>query len=602
MMMSETDKEIEEPREGVRDSFFDLSADALAKRIGKRDFFHDMILKNGIRTRSKVYGDALPPNYHLWPVFAYLNEIDLSDAECLDIGTFDGMTAFVLAEAGAKRITATCQHDLKRFRMVRAYQGYENIDYRPGVSLSDFPNLFEAGSFDLVVSSAMMHHLTGPLDAFLEARRLLRRGGLFIVESLILEGDDPSLALNTEIDDPVYGIPTLFVPTVAAIRGMLKLAGFDILSESAIRGGELARETNHGRITVLARASRLSDIGERSEKTIEIHENASKIGSYELDKWECDDEAASSVALWECDDEAASSVAFRGRSGRRNINIWTQRSDTPLCPSSTASTLNKSSRFSLGLESDLLRLARKRPGAEFNWSDIHFLGVRYPGEGMPDGMQWGLKQLGNLFALDKIIQLGLANVLEVGPGFNHYFPNHLPDWCSYTGLDSKGFYDEDLLAIANKSRKKGEFAEGLLGEGKNELAASSFDACVSVSALEHASTEDIETICRDMFRILSPGGWALHSIDFNTAVLPTMFDLWRDAMLAAGFAINPARVETPAIEGLGAKNTVLYEPMSMRARFYGRYKDTIWKKDASASTSGQCATILIAAQKPLSAR
>ena len=587
--MSETDNESEEPREGFRDSFFELSAEALVRRIDKREFFHDMLLAGGVRTRSQVYGATFPPNYHLWPVFSYLEKIDLGQADCLDIGTFDGMTAFVLAELGAKSVTATCQHDLKRFRMVRAYQGYENIDYRPGVSLSDFPGLFNANDFDLIVISAMMHHLTSPLDAFLEARRLLRRGGLIVVESLFVEGKEPSLALNTEIEDPVYGIPTLFVPSVSALRGMLKLAGFDIISETTILGGELARETNHGRVTMLARAERLENVQGRSEKTIEIHEKAASIGRHDLSDWKREDEPMSRIAC-------------REDGGRRGLNIWTHKCVTPLSPPTRVGAPLGATRMSLGGGQDLLRLARKHPDAQFKWSDIHLLGVRYPGETMPDGMDWGLKQLGNLFVLDKIIQLGLQEVLEVGPGFNFYFPRHLPDWCEYTGLDSKGFYDEDILAIANKLRGRGAYEDGLLGEGNNNLGASSFDACISVSALEHAPSKDIGSICRDMHRILRPGGWALHSIDFNTALLPSMFETWRDALFAAGFIIDQSRIETPAIAGLGEKNAVLYEPLAIRARFYGAYRNTIWKKRAAAASAGQCATILIAAQKPIETR
>ena len=570
-----------------RDEYFDIDRAKLAELIGQREFFHDMSLRDGVRTGSKVYGDTLPPNYHLWPVFNYLGEIDLSGAKCLDIGTFDGMTAFMFTELGARDVSATCQHDLNRFRLARAWQGYSNIDYWPKTSLADFPGIFAASSFDVVVISAMLHHLTAPLDALLEVRRLLRHGGLFVIESIALDRDEPALFLNTELEDPVYGAPTLFAPSIGALRGMLKLASYEILSETRLLGGAQARETNYGRMTFLARAVKPSEVSGRTDKTVEIHAKSPKIGAIDFD-------------IWENDAAHAAPVAYRGPAGCRRMNIWLDTCDLPLCPRAEGKKLDSSTKFSVGLESDFLSLAQTHVDGAISWKDVYLLGARYPAETMPEGMAWGLKQLGNLHILDYVLRLGLARVVEIGPGFNFYFPNHLPSWCDYTGLDAPGFYDDSMLALANRGRANVKMENGLLGAGKNNLKAGAYDACVSVSVLEHVPPDEVISVCADMFRVLRPGGWALHSIDLPTSTLPQAFSEWLEALLKAGFIIDPKKISAPARAKAGDKDVVLYEPFSIRARFYGKYKESVWKKNSAGAKNGQFATILTAAYKPQS--
>lgn len=568
-----------------RDEYFDIERPKLAELIGQREFFHDMSLRDGLRTGSKVYGDKLPPNYHLWPVFNYLSEIDLTDAKCLDIGTFDGMTAFMLAELGAREVSATCQHDLNRFRLARAWQNYTNIEYRPKTSLADFPATFASSTFDVVVISAMLHHLTAPLDALLEVRRLLRHGGAFVFESIALDREEPALFLNTELEDPVFGAPTLFAPSIGALRGLLNLACFEILSETRLLGGAEARETNYGRATFLARAVKPSELSGRTEKTIEIHTKSPKIGTIDFD-------------IWEATAPKAAPVAYRGPAGSRQVNIWLDNCDLPLCPKAEGKNLGASTRFSVGLESDFLSLAQKHADDAIAWKDVYLLGARYPAETMPDGMAWGLKQLGNLHILDYVRRLGLARIVEVGPGFNFYFPNHVPSWCDYTGLDAPGFYDEGMLALANRGRANVKMENGLLGAGKNNLKSGAYDACVSASVLEHVPPDEIISVCADMFRVLRPGGWALHSIDLPASTLPQAFSQWLNALQMAGFIIDPKKISAPAPTKAGDKDVVLYEPFSIRARFYGKYRDSVWKKNSAGAKNGQFATILTAACKP----
>lgn len=569
-----------------RDAFFELTPAALSEALQRQEFFHDMII-DGRRTGSWVYGERLPPNYHLWPCFQYLQELDLKGKRVLDIGTFDGMTAFVMSELGADRVDATCQFDLERFRVIRALRAYRNIAYYPRTDIDEISASFGRAQYDLIVISAMLHHLTGPLDALLRVRKLLRREGCFILESIFLDDDAPALLLNTELEDPIYGAPTLFVPTLKALRGMMHLAGFDILSETRLLGGRAARETNHERVTFLTRARRPSEIHGRSPKTVEVHGRSLTL---------------SGVAFSELENDtaAASEIAFTGKQGARTLNIWLDEVAAPLQPQTRLAPENVATGLKAGRERHFLSLAAAHPTGAFAWDDIYLLGAHYPGETMPDGMTTGLKQFGNLHVLDYVHKLGLKRVLEVGPGFNLYFVHHLPHWCEYVGLDASGFYDEHIMALANRARPHASTIDALLGSSAEQIEDDTFEACVSVSVLEHVPLTDIEKVCVDMFRVLRPGGWALHSIDARLTKLPNVATRWLKPMRLAGFHIDNAGVDA-AFGGdnqTPSDDPILQEPLSIRARFSQGYRRSIWGTPPPAAQRDSNATLLIAAQKP----
>lgn len=566
------------------DEYTGKDREYLIKAIERQKYFHDMQL-GALRTGSWVYPDEMPPNYHMLPLFHYIAELDLSASRCLDIGTYDGMTAFVLAERGAREVVATCQHDLDRFRLVRALQDYRNIAYFPKTDVAAIANTFDRASFDIIVMSAMLHHLTAPFDAILLARHLLKRHGYLLIESIIVEGEAPGLILNTELEDPIYGVPTLWLPTESAMWGMLKLAGFDIVSHTCLLGGKGARERNHERITTLVRAEGPSRIRGRSDKAAEVHSRVDRLGPLDMGVLEAEGELAS--------------VVFSGEEGARYLNIWQKSPGVPLQPNWIPDRKNPDTRFHIARDSDFQRLVAAHPKDAFTENDLYLLAARYPGELVPEGMTWSLKQLGNLHVIDYVEKFGLRRVLEVGAGFNFYFENHLPAWVEYTTLDDAGFYDDALISLA-MSRRKGRTIQGLLGQFSKDIEDGQYDACVSVSVLEHVPGEDIQNLCKDMFRVLRPGGWALHSIDLPMDSIDEQGRVWLDEMRSVGFNIEmPESEEKLLARSSDAKNAFFSEPLSITMRFYGGYKKSIWNKNLAVKPFSRSSTILVAAYKPL---
>jgi SAM-dependent methyltransferase len=565
-----------------RDDFFGKPRQKLIDLAKKKKFFHDMEFE-GCRTGSHVYPANYPPNYHLFSVFSYLQELDLRQARCIDIGSFDGMTSFVLSELGAGDIDATCQHNLERFRIARALGGYENISYHPSTDLETIRRTFPENTYDIVVMSAMLHHLVSPLDGLLDARRLLKTGGYFVLEVVTVDDGGPGLSLNTIRNDPVFGAPTIWLPSQEAAEGMLNLACFEIISSTRLLGGAAARETNHDRITFLARAVS-PGADSNSKKTTEIHNTVKMLGSLNL-------ETLSKQMQ-------NSSTQFNGKPGARTLNIWSYRARSPLQPEWKNPAPTRGTRFSVGSVQDFRTLASRHKDGAFAWEDIYLLGARCPGETMPDGMRWGLKQLGNLHALDHIKKWGCRKVLEVGGGFNLYFDRHTPAWAEVDMIDDEGFYDKPLLHMAKAARTRGRTYEGLLGAAQKIIPDKTYDACISSSVLEHIPDDAIDDACDDMYRLLKPGGWALHSLDLRDLELKEKGRRWLEALRRSGFLVSDDEISIDLDKLLEKEFVPLSESLAIEMRFYHGYKKDIWGDPSTDRDVRPNLTILVSMRKP----
>ena len=263
----------------ITDRFSEMNRETLIELARKEKWFHNMRLGD-YDTGSWVYDNNLPSNYHLYPTFQFLNELNIEDVICLDIGTFDGMGAFSLAARGAAHVDATCQYDLDRFRIARALTGYQNVAYHPKTDIALIHLTFMPAKYDLVLMTAMLHHLLSPIQGVLEARRNLKMGGYLIVEALIREGGAADFKLNTALDDPVYGCPTIWISSVDGIKEILRLSSLNPVAQIHLIGGKEARESNYDRVTILAQAVSREQIQGKNLKLIEFHNQIQTIEGY----------------------------------------------------------------------------------------------------------------------------------------------------------------------------------------------------------------------------------------------------------------------------------------------------------------------------------
>lgn len=169
-------------------------------------------------------------NGSLFGTFDLLGSIDLGGLRCIDIGSGSGVVALGMKALGAGYVAAADAIHHPAFDIAREITGHE-VDFR----LVGMEKLTQQAdwlhSFDVVTTSGLMYHLWSPFELIFACRKLLRRNGLLVIQSLC-EPNDTRAALYLNAERNVNGDPTTyFVPGVNALQGMLRGACFNIVAE-----------------------------------------------------------------------------------------------------------------------------------------------------------------------------------------------------------------------------------------------------------------------------------------------------------------------------------------------------------------------------------
>jgi SAM-dependent methyltransferase len=278
--------------------------EATRTKINELSWFHAI----NFREASSPGRGGNPPNWSLFGTLSFLGDTALEGARCLDVGAMDGLASFIMKERGAARVVATDLYDRPQFRLARSILGLETqVEYLPTTHLSQLGARFGRGAFDVVVFAGVLYHVFSPLISLMQCRKLLKTGGLLIVETMCTRREEPILILNPEqIPPPVDEYTTYFVPTRSAVEGMLKLAGFEVLASLDVKG--------RNRTTVLARASRPSEIPDRSELLCRMHDRLAR---------GADDLLAEELSYYdlERDQSVPSSITYSGARGARELDV-----------------------------------------------------------------------------------------------------------------------------------------------------------------------------------------------------------------------------------------------------------------------------------------
>jgi SAM-dependent methyltransferase len=211
---------------------------------------------------------------------------------------------------------------------------------------------------------------------------------------------------------------------------------------------------------------------------------------------------------------------------------------------------------------------------------------------------WGLKSMGTLFCVDKIMRLQPARVLEVGPGWNRHFDEHFGDSLEYWMIDEASDigWDQHSLEKFERStdqRKHTHFVRGYLGGFSEELPKDCFDLVFSISVVEHVPPGQKNNFYRDMFRIVKPGGFIAHSIDiFDDNLNRAEFEV----VSRAGFKL-PKKPDLAVRVRASEGNPTLFEDMwTIFHGYLGLKRQDKWEN--IKKVPGHNATILLFARKP----
>ena len=274
-------------------------------------WFHALRFPDGSETPGRFDADV-PPNYTLLGALALLPHLDLAGADCMDIGTMDGLLAFALARAGAGRVVATDIAPRPTFARARAAWAPE-IEYRTPFLISDMAEA-ETPSWDLIACCGVLYHVFDPLPMLVTLRRNLRLGGWLLLETQYLhrEGRAHLSFAPSERTQSTIPANTFFRPSLSAVYGLVEVAGFEVVATIGVRG----------RLTVLARAERPSAIRTASPRVRRVLDRYRDYVNYR----EKIDHAALEAT------SAAAAVGYSGPTGDHVLYAGDYAPSTPMEP------------------------------------------------------------------------------------------------------------------------------------------------------------------------------------------------------------------------------------------------------------------------------
>lgn len=165
---------------------------------------------------------------------------DLPDgADVLEVAPGPGYFAIEMARPGRLHVTGLdISHTFVEIARENARQACVRVDFRQG-NASDMP--FAERSFDLIICQAAFKNFSQPGKAINEMYRVLRKGGMAIIQDMWREA--PDATIRAEVQAMQLGPVNAFM-TGQSLRTLRRRAytreQFDRLaSESAFGGGEI---------------------------------------------------------------------------------------------------------------------------------------------------------------------------------------------------------------------------------------------------------------------------------------------------------------------------------------------------------------------------
>ena len=178
-----------------------------ASELYRAWWYYSIELLPGMVTQG-VYPHELPMLPRLM-----LRECDLANADCLDLGSMEGIIPVLMAKAGARRVLATdaVAHCVEKLEAVKHYHDV-SFEYQ---SVGLLYNLFQRleGSFDVINCSGLLYHVISPLMALFGIRPLLKRNAIMIISTNVTLEDRAITEFNDagrmQAEENTFWYPTV---------------------------------------------------------------------------------------------------------------------------------------------------------------------------------------------------------------------------------------------------------------------------------------------------------------------------------------------------------------------------------------------------------
>lgn len=215
-----------------------------------------------IYTERWYYSVELEPGHftrgfdfkNIAPARTCLDAVDVKGRSVVDLSTMEGMFATLLAKRGAV-VTATDTIDsTPRVNLLKAAHNV-SFKYIPHLPLDDqatFLFRYQTSTsysplkplkasmatpygYDIVLSSGVMYHVLSPLHYIMQLRRLVKLGGLVVIETACAINDEIEMHHDFRQDSFVYGGSCSWFVSTGALNLFLRACFLEPLGFSYVR-------------------------------------------------------------------------------------------------------------------------------------------------------------------------------------------------------------------------------------------------------------------------------------------------------------------------------------------------------------------------------
>ena len=210
-----------------------MADDLRAHPLLKRFWYYSIELAPGVITQGLNF-----PSIGL--VRELLSRIPVEGQRCLDLCAMEGLCALLMERRGASEVLAWdrpyegTNASPEQLELLRECLGAK-LAYRRDRRLADFGQ--DGAPYDVVVFAGVLYHVFDPLTTLLHARRHVRDGGLLLLESAALAGDQATMHFNAKgCYYPEPGQGNYWFPTVGCLHYLCRLARLEPLDRCYIPG------------------------------------------------------------------------------------------------------------------------------------------------------------------------------------------------------------------------------------------------------------------------------------------------------------------------------------------------------------------------------
>jgi 2-polyprenyl-3-methyl-5-hydroxy-6-metoxy-1,4-benzoquinol methylase len=180
------------PLDGLRRLWQGLPMTEDLEQLIARWWYYTVELAPGRFTKGQ-YPDKTP----MLPRIA-LRGAGLRDADCLDLGTMEGLIPILMKRGGARRVLAldAGPHCAQKLEILKQIYSVDFQLAQVGLMYELSRRMAKETGFDVINVSGLLYHVFSPLHIMAGVRPLLKRNGLMIVSTNVILRDDFTMEYN----------------------------------------------------------------------------------------------------------------------------------------------------------------------------------------------------------------------------------------------------------------------------------------------------------------------------------------------------------------------------------------------------------------------